>query len=257
MNATAIASLKPRSLNSSGPARFFHSGAAALLLVLMLMGFQHFYFHGKAYPGRPLTPAIRNLIILHGTAMAAWMILFLIQPLLIASGNRRVHKVLGRIGAVVAACIVFFGFRLGIEATRVNPPDLVIWGLSPKQFMAVPIISIVIFAAFVIAGICTRRKPEPHRAMMLLATLTAMPAAVSRIDAISNLYHGTFWEKAFGPFFATLIVGALFLVVKSLLTRSLDRWYAAGYVGLLIACALIMQLARTSAWDQCATFLLG
>jgi hypothetical protein len=256
MNATAIAPLKLRPLNSSAPVRFFHSGAAAVLLVLMLIGFQHFYFHGKAYPGRPLTPPIRNLIILHGTAMASWMILFLVQPLLIAAGNRRVHKVLGRIGGIVAACIVFFGFRLGIEATRVNPPDLVIWGLSPKQFMAVPIIGIFIFAEFVIAGIWTRRTPEPHRAMMLLATLAAMPAAISRIDAISNLYHGTFWEKAFGPFFATLIVGGVFLVVKSLLTRSLDRWYAGGYIGLSIAFAFIMQLARTSAWDEFATFLL-
>lgn len=44
-------------------ARLFYLGAAMLLLVLMLLGFQQFYLHGRAFPNRPLTPEIRNLVI--------------------------------------------------------------------------------------------------------------------------------------------------------------------------------------------------
>jgi len=134
----------------------------------MLLGFQQFDLHGKAFLNRELTPPIRMLLILHGAAMSAWMLLFLAQPLLIVSGSRRVHRMLGRIGVLLAACIVFLGLRLGIEAARVNPPDMTLWGLAPKQFIAISVISILIFAVFVIAGAWNRRRPEVHRPMMLL-----------------------------------------------------------------------------------------
>lgn len=247
---------RPENSISQNPARFFYTAAAALLLVLMILGFQHFYLHGKAYPGRELAPPIRTLVILHGVGMSVWMLLFLVQPLLIVSGNRRFHRTLGYIGAGLAACIVVLGFRLGIESTLISPPELRIWGLSPRQFMAVPIISILIFAGFVFVGVWHRRRPEVHRPMMLLASLAAMPAAISRIDAISDLYRGTLWESLFGPSFATLAVGALLLLLKWRLTRSVSRPFALGYAGLVAASIGIMQLATTSAWDGLASYLL-
>lgn len=243
-------------LSTPNNARLFYSGAAALLFALILLGFQQFYLHGKAYPDRELASPIRTLLILHGIGMSAWMLLLLIQPLLIVAGNRRGHMMLGRCGAVLAACIIVLSFRLGIESTLITPPDMRIWGLTPKQFMAVPIISIMIFAGFVIAGVLKRRRPEIHRPMMLLAALAAMSAAVSRIDFINALYHGTVWEVVFGPFFGTLMIGLFFLAIKWLLTRSLDKWFAMGYAGLIASNALIMQLAMTSAWDHFASFLL-
>ena len=246
-----------KTLATPNYARLFYTGAALILLVLMLTGFQHFFLHGKAYPGRDIAPPIRSLIILHGITMSAWILLFLVQPLLIVSRNHRIHRSLGKIGAALAALIFILGWNAGIEATRIAPPDMIIWGLTPKQFMAVPIISVVIFVGFVAVGVWHRRRPAAHRPMLLLASLAAIPAAVSRIDAISALYRGTVWETLFGPFFGTLIVGALLLLVKCLLTRSLNRWFALGYAGLILASALIMQGAKTDAWDRLATFLLS
>lgn len=251
--STAPQSTSPKISKSM---RFFHSFAAASLLLLMLWGFQKFFIHGKAYPDRPLTPPIKTLLILHGTAMAMWMLLSLVQPLLIVGNSRRVHMALGKVGAVIALCVFILGLKLGIESTRVNPPDMRLWGLSPKQFMAVPIISITIFAAFVTAGILNRRRPEVHRAMMLLATLAAMPAALDRIDAIKNLYSGTIFGTIFGPYFSTLVVAVIFLGVKWLLQRKLDKYYALGCVVLIVSSALIVQLATTGAWDKFASFLL-
>jgi hypothetical protein len=97
---------------------------------------------------------------------------------------------------------------------------------------------------------------SPVRTAKLLATLTAIPAAVSRIDPISALYAGTVWATWFGPFFATAVIAVLFLCVKSALTRSVDRYYAVGCVALIASFALIMGLAPTGAWDSVAGFLL-
>jgi hypothetical protein len=255
-NAPAFPARTPKRPESPNRARLFYTGAAALLLVVVFIGFQQFYLHGKAYPKRELTPPIRTLLILHGCTMTGWMLLFLLQPLLIVFGNRRLHMILGRVGAVLAAGIVFLGLRVGIEAARVNPPSLKIWGLAPPQFLAIPIFTILIFAVFVIAGVWNRRRPEVHRPMMLLSVLAAIAAAIDRIDAIRSLYSGSVWGTIFGPFFGMLVIGLLLLIVKWLLTRSWDRWYATGYAGLVVSSALIMRLATTSAWNHFASYLL-
>lgn len=237
--------------------RFFYVGASAALIVFVVWGFHHFYLGGKAYPGRELSPPIKTLVILHGSAMAAWMLLMLGQPALIAAGNRRLHMKIGVAGAVLAGLIVILGLKLGIESTRHAPPDAKIWGCTAKQFMAVPIFSILIFGGLVAAGIANRKKPEIHRAMMLLATLAALAAAVSRIDAISNLYMGTILDRLFGPFLGTLVIAFILLGVKSFLSRSVNRYYAFGCAGLTAASLLIMLIARTGAWESFASMLVG
>lgn len=259
MNTDPSAPTSIATTQSATPAavtRLYHTFVAASLIVLMLWGFQHFYFRGQAYPGRPLTPPIRTLVILHGTSMAAWLVLLQAQALLIMTRKRKVHVMLGKIGALLAGVIVVAGFQLGIASTKVSPPEMQIWGLSPRQFMIVPLATIAIFAGLVTAGVMYRRRPELHRTLMLLATLAAIPAAVSRIDPISALYAGTVWEAWFGPFFATAVIAVIFLIVKSVLTRSVDRYYAVGCVALIASFALVMWLAPTGAWDSVAGFLL-
>lgn len=236
--------------------RFFYSGAAALLFLLMFVGFQFFYLHGKAYPGRELTPPIRILLIAHGVAMSAWMVLFLAQPLLIATRNRRVHMALGRVGAGLAAVIVVLGFRVAIGAASVNPPEMKLWNLTPKQFLAVPLVSIAIFALLVAMAVWKRRQPEAHRPLMLLATLAIIPAAMDRIGFLHNLYTGTIWGTLFGPFFSALVVGLLLVCLNGVMTRSLNRWLAIGYAGLVVASALVMQVAPTHAWESFADLLV-
>ncbi len=237
--------------------RLFYLGAAVFLLLMMLIGFQQFFLYGKAYPGREIAAPIRTLVVLHGISMSAWVVLFLVQTLLIVRGKYPIHRMLGGIGAVIAACIFILGIQVAIEAIRASPAGLMIWSLTPKQFMAVPIFNMLIFAGFVIAGIVNRRQPEVHRPLMLLAMLSVYSAAISRIDAISDLYRGTILETWFGPFFSTLMVGLLFLLIKCLLTRSLNRVYAIGYFGLAFANIWVIWLAKTNTWDRIARFLLG
>ena len=237
--------------------RYFYTGAAVLLFVLMFVGFQLFYLQGSAFPGRPLTPPIRTVVMLHGISMTAWMILFLIQPLLIEAGNRKLHMTLGKIGAALAALVVIFGISVALGSARVNPPELLLWGLNPRQFMAVPLVSIVVFAVLVTLGVWYRMRPEIHRPLMLLSVLAVMPAALDRVDAIRNLYAGTVWGTLFGPFFASLMIGVLLLVLKTVLIRKVDRTFAVGLAVLSVISLLIMQVAPTPLWGGIASMLLG
>ena len=236
--------------------RYFYSISTLLLLVLTVVGFQLFYFHGRAYPGRPLTPPIRNLVITHGVAMSLWMILAIVQPFLVASGNRRLHMTLGKIAAAIAAILFVLGTKLGIESCRVSPPDLMHGPFNPKQFMAVPVLDILLFAMFVAVGVWFRKRPDIHRPMMFLASLAAVGAAIARIDFFSHLYAGTIFQKLWGEIFFTVVIGAVFLAAKCLIFRKFDKWFAVGYAALALWFLMIIQGAATPVWDSIATLLL-
>jgi hypothetical protein len=75
----------------SDQVRLLYAAAALLLFVLMLLGFQQFYLHGRAYPAYPLAPPIRMLLIAHGAAMTLWVVTFVVQSLLIVGRNSRLH----------------------------------------------------------------------------------------------------------------------------------------------------------------------
>ncbi len=104
--------------------QWYYRGAACVMLVAVLVGFQQFFLHGKAHPGRELTPQIRTLIIAHGIAMTGWVLTFVTQTFLIAAGRRRAHRTLGRMAAVLATsrpCSCLRDFSLSpstIEAGR-------------------------------------------------------------------------------------------------------------------------------------------
>ena len=248
----------PTTNKSNKPAveRYFYSVATILLLGLTVIGFQLFYFHSQAYPGRPLTPPIKTLIITHGVAMLLWMLLAIIQPLLVASGNRRTHMALGKVMTVIAVCLVGLGLKLGIGACKTAPPDMMFGPLTPKQFLSVPVGDIALFALFVATGVLWRKRPDIHRPMMFLASLTAVAAAIARMDFLNHLYHGTVWQKLFSDFFFALVIAGLFLIAKCVVFRKFDRWFATGFGAMVVWFFMVAQIASTSAWDAIASFLL-
>lgn len=245
-----------RTSAATKPERYFHVLAAALLVAAMLTGFHHFYFQGRAYPGREITPPIRLLVILHGSAMAAWMLVFLIQPLLILGNNRKLHRKIGMVGAAIAGCAVLLGLKVGVESARVKPPEMIQYGLTPNQFMSIPILSILVFGGCVAAAVAYRRNPALHRALMLVGTLSAVTAAMARIDFMNGLFAHTVLQRIFGVYATTLFVATLLLVLKTAMMRKLDRALAIGWVGLALFFACAVQIATTPLWGGIATFLL-
>ncbi len=248
-------SLSKKGQRHAGP-RFFYTGAAIVMFLFMLWGFQLFFFHGRAYPGRPLTPPIKTLLIAHGIGMATWMVLFIVQPLLIATRNYKTHMKLGLFGAGLAAVVSVLGINVAIGAARVNPPELKLWGLDPKQFLMVSSSAIVLFAAFVLIGILKRRRPEVHRPMMLLATLAVLPPSLDRITVIHNLLEGTAFGNLFGAYGSSLIVGLAFVGVHWMLTGRLSRPLAIGFAAITLVAFATMHLAPTQAWGKIARLIV-
>lgn len=247
-------------MNATSPKRshhrLFYSFASIILLVLTLIGFRMFYLNLQAFPGRPLTPPIRTVVITHGVLMTIWMLLSVVQPLLVATRRKRLHMTLGLFGTILAVGIVVTGYLVGVNAARVNPPDLTLFGLNQKQFLTVPLIGVVTFGGFVALGVWHRRRPEVHRPMMFMASLSVVGAALGRMPMLNAWYAGTRLEQWFSAFLSMLILGALLLALKSMMERRFDRWFAGAFAALALICVGISLVAKTEDWVQLATWLM-
>ena len=251
------ATLRAPAPTPSAAGRYFYSAAALLMLVIAVVGFGRFYFQGMAYPGRPLTPPIRGLVIAHGITMSLWMVMLVVQPLLVATGKRRVHMTMGWVGTALAAVVVVTGVMIGCGFARHMPPEAKMWGIAPLDFTIVPLGAIAIFAACVALGVAWRRKPALHRPMMLLGTLAAITAALNRIDTLNNLYLGTVLDTVFGPFLFAVVLGALLVGVRSVLQKRLDRPLAIGTATVLLLLVGMWHAATTPAWRTVAATIAG
>ncbi len=251
----ATQALRAQAPVRSDPARMIYAVGALLVLLLMLLGFQQFYLHGKAYPGEPLAPPIRTLLIAHGVAMTLWVLTFVAQSLLVLGGNRRLHMAIGPFAVALAGIMVVLGIWLPLQAARLET-NVLIWGLDRLHFLAIPLFVILTFGSFVAVGFAYRRRPAVHRPMMLLATLSILPAATDRITGLPDMYAATVFGAVLGPFFVGSLIGVLLLAARSLLTRSFDRPFAIGLAALVVINVLVFRIAPTDAWARLAASLV-
>lgn len=250
-SSTAVAVAAQAPLSRERIERMFYFLSACLLLLVVLLGFQHFYLHGRASDGGPVTQRILPLVFLHGILMSSWIFLFVIQSGLIVGGNRKLHMSLGIGGAVLAACLVIVGVTTAIASVHYNPDGYKdIWGA--RRFLSLMLMNILGFGTLAGIGIKYRQRPEIHRPMMFLGTLfVAGPAGFFRIPAISGPIMGVV-HSIFAPWIPTLVFGAFLLLIKSAITKSWDRYFAAGFGAIVAACVLQSSIATSGWWYHVA-----
>ena len=225
--------------------------AGSVMLVATAVGFRLFLAHGKGFGGGEITRQIVPLVVVHGLAMFSWIILFLLQSVFIANGNRRLHMRIGVGGAVLAGIMVPLGSVAAILSVRYNPELYQPLG-GGRFFLATMLGEMLSFGILVVVAIIYRRRPEIHRPMMLLASLMIISGSLGRCPYIGKfalmppLY-------VLGP---TLALGALFLVLQWGMTRALSRWYAFGYSAIVIACFIFIVIGHSTVWNQIAGAIL-
>lgn len=233
--------------------RWFYSAAGAGFLVAMLVGFRAFITSGSGDGGRVIDPVIFRLDSIHGLAIAAWFLLFLVQSVLMAVRSRRLHFTLGWGAVAIALAILVTGPWVAIRSVQITPAEFHFFGMQYSRFLLVMLTEIALYTAFVTIGIFTRTKPRIHRAAMLLASLCLLSGATARMPFLHAVFGATGWMSLFGPVFC---IGAALLLVRWALTRRLDRWFAMGYACWVIIFIASTKLALTAAWSAMAAAIL-
>jgi len=234
--------------------RYFYSVTSGFMLVLMLIGFKSFFLAGHKAGGRPIPESILGYVLVHGIALSLWVVLFFAQSVLIAAKNRKLHMKLGWITAAVAVIIAVTGPLVAVAAPRLRPSSHH-FGMTYAQFILPMFVEIGAFSVFVLLGIAYRKRAAIHRSMMLLATLSVISGATARTDFIVTVFgKDNGWVGLFGPL---LVLGGAILLVRTMMTRSLDRWYAAGYASLALVYITAMHVAVGPTWTQVAERIAG
>ena len=80
---------------------WFFPALAALLFSGVLLGFAKSFFFRAAFSNFPVSP----IVLLHGTAMTAWFVLFLVQTFLVSTDEVNLHRRLGLFSLLLAVSI--------------------------------------------------------------------------------------------------------------------------------------------------------
>lgn len=243
---SSVTPARPKITTASALQRNFHTAAGLVMLTLMISGFLPFYTRAEGMAGRKIAPEIFNLVAFHGAFMTAWVVVFLAQAFLISSRKRSIHMKLGWGGVAIAFGVTITGFMIAVRSVRIDA-TFQFWGMQYRQFLLVMLSEIALFTLFVLAGVVWRKRPEKHRAMMLLASLSILAGATVRMPVLFPIFGESGWRGIFGPVFA---LGAIFLLSRSLLRRSLDKWLAAGYVAMIVVYVTACLLAVGDGWDR-------
>lgn len=222
-----------------GADRRFYVVAALVALLLVLTGFARTYY----LKGYFSAPALTLLQHVHGVIMTTWFLLFVVQTWLVATRRVAAHRRLGVFGAVLAGLVVVVGVAIAIHGARRGASP----GPPPLVFLAVPLGDVAVFAALVGTALWLRSSRETHRRLMLVATLSILPAAVGRLP-ITPMNPLVFFGI---PDLCILVA----LAYDTWRHRRLHPAFLWGAIVVIASHPLRLLLSGTETWMRLATWI--
>ena len=154
--------------------RAFYTGIAVAAALAVLVGFSRTYFLRPYFETAPLDAAFH----VHGLVFSAWIALFVAQTWLVAARRTDVHRKLGWAGACLAVLMVVVALNAAVHGAH---RDIAAgYATESLRFFSTPVLAMAMFAALVALAVAARGRPETHKRLMLLATLSLLDAAVAR-----------------------------------------------------------------------------
>ncbi|MBI1330583.1 MAG: hypothetical protein GC166_11860 [Alphaproteobacteria bacterium] len=153
-------------------AGLFYAGFGFLCLAAVLAGFSTTYILPMASQSFS-APAIVHI---HGALCLTWVLLFIVQTLLVRNRRTRLHMKAGYAGIPVALGIFVSGMGTAHWATARDIETV------PTAFTTSigTLTSLTIFSAFVVFAVSMRNRPDWHKRLMMLATVTVLWPAYFR-----------------------------------------------------------------------------
>lgn len=236
----------------------FYLAMAVAISLTAFTGFAFTYF-GPVMRGE--YPAVSPVVHVHGWSFFAWYLLLPLQALLITAGRRRVHMTLGSASVVLAIVMVFTGIL--VAAVRIeqglsteDPNELTVFW---KDFGQLIMFNMLPFAVFYTAAIVRRRKPDMHKRLIIMASASALPAAIFRIIVG---FGGFYWLAT--PAWvmpAAFLLPAVFIVVGMIRDRisrgAVHRIYVVGLVILLFVHGIGLVVVGTPTGEALSRIMAG
>jgi hypothetical protein len=197
-----------------------------------------------------------SLLHIHGLLFSAWPVLLLTQVLFVANGRPALHRAFGLAGISLATAMVIVGLAAAIHTLDVGLAAG--YGDRSRAFLILPVSAIGLFACFFVAAIANIRRPETHKRLMLLATISLLQAAMGRVFFVLVTGGGPGLRPGLGEP-PPLIVGLVPSLILELLIvagvifdwRTRGRPHPVWLIGAAVTTAVIVlrgPVSETGAW---------
>jgi len=247
---------EPRAgIAAASPARTFYFNMALACVAVAFLGFAPTYWLPMARGNVAPMPIVH----VHGLLFFTWTLYFTFQTWLAASGQTSRHRALGMIGVSLATAMTIMGFLVAVNVMKrsaaIGQADA---GIA---FAIVPLSGILFFAIVVTLAIITTHRPESHKRLMLLASISLLDAAVARWFIVFLAPPGAVGPPPVPVTIAPALVAYLLLVVAIVFDwRSHGRphpVYVYGGLALVAIKLLNWPISATPAWHALAGGILA
>ncbi len=237
----------------------FYARMAIVCLAVGVIGFAPTYWVPLLRGGLNVSP----LAHLHALLFYGWLLLFVRQSSLAASGQYVRHRALGLLGVALASGMVFVGLGMAVHGLKESIAD----GFEPaaRAFTIVPVSGIVLFAALFAIAIAKVHDSDTHKRLMLVNTAGILQAAAGRWFVLFLAPPSAPGVPVSPPpVFVTVMPGLVvdLLIVAGMVYdwRTRGRVHRAYWIagGVILAVQVLrVPLSQTSAWLAVTNWLLA
>ena len=158
--------------------RQFYVWMAAACFTIAVLGFMPTYFvpilHGQ-FNAPPI-------VHIHGVVLFSWVAFFFVQTWLVASGRILDHRTWGVLGVSIFTAMVFIvtavvSLRVAQASLPGQPAGV---AHDVRAFAWVSMGGLLFMTPVFILAIANIRRPEVHKRLMLLMTISMLPAPIAR-----------------------------------------------------------------------------
>ena len=237
----------------------FYARMAIVCLAVGVIGFSPTYW----VPLLRGTLEVAPLAHVHALCFYGWLLLFVRQSALAASGQYVRHRALGLLGIALASGMFFVGLGMSMHSLKESIAD----GFEPaaRAFTIVPISGITLFGILFAVAIARVHDRDVHKRLMLVNTAGILQAAVGRWFVLFLAPPTTAGQPVSPPpVFVTVMPGLVvdLLIVAGMIYdwRTRGRvhrvYWIAGGVTLAVQ-VLRVPLSQTDAWLRVTNWLLA
>lgn len=237
----------------------FYVRMAVICLAVGLVGFAPTYW----IPLMRGTLDVPPLTHIHAIFFYGWLLLFLRQTSLVASGRTGRHRELGLAGIALATGMCFVGIGMGIVSLK----RVLAFGAgdSGRAFSIVSFSAVALFGGLFAAAIINATKPEVHKRLMLMTTVSMLQAGIGRwfllFLAPPRVAGAPLLQPPVIVTIGPAIVNDLLIVAAMLYDRKTRGkvhpaywWSAAAVVAVQV---IRVPLSTTSVWMRTTDWLLA
>lgn len=155
-------------------ASLFYLGFGLVGLFVIALGFGVTY----VVPMARRTFSAPWFVHLHGATALGWIFLLIVQAKLVRGRRTPLHRRLGQIALPLALVVWASGIATAVWAAERDLPEL---GTAATSSLGGTVTGLTLYLLLVVAALATRRRPDWHKRLVMLATIQVLWPAFFRL----------------------------------------------------------------------------